>query len=88
MKIGKVVGHLWSTKKQDSLTGMKLMIIEPMDPMEKCKEQLPIVAVDSVGAGIGEIVIYATGSSARKAIANSEAPVDAAVLGIVDNIEI
>ncbi len=88
MKLGKVVGHLWSTKKQDSLTGMKLMIIEPLDPLNKCKEMFPLVAVDSVGAGIGEIVIYATGSSARKAVSNHEAPIDAAILGIVDNIEI
>jgi len=88
MRLGKVVGHLWSTKKQDSLTGMKLMIVEPLDPTNKCKEQLPIVAVDSVGAGIGEMVIYATGSSARKAVSNENAPVDAAVLGIVDNVEL
>lgn len=88
MYIGKVVGHLWSTKKEDSLTGMKLMIIEPMDPLNNCKERLPLVAVDSVGAGIGEIVIYTTGSSARKAVMNQEVPIDAAVLGIVDNVEI
>lgn len=88
MKIGKVVGHLWSTKKQDSLTGMKLMIIEPYDPLERCKDPFPLVAIDSVGAGIDEIVIYATGSSARMAVSNHDAPIDAAILGIVDNIEI
>ncbi|MGP1440998.1 MAG: EutN/CcmL family microcompartment protein [Anaerovoracaceae bacterium] len=88
MHIGKVVGHLWSTKKQDSLTGMKLMIIEPIDPLNNCKERLPLVAVDSVGAGIGEIIIYTTGSSARKAVMNQEIPIDAAILGIVDNVEL
>jgi ethanolamine utilization protein EutN len=88
MKIGRVVGSLWSTKKNDLLTGMKLMIVEPINPLDADEKYQPIVAVDSIGAGIGEDVIYATGSSARKATLNQESPVDAAILGIIDNIEI
>lgn len=88
MNLGRVVGSLWSTKKQDSLTGMKLMIVKPYNPLDEDENDFPIIAVDPVGAGIGEDVIYTTGSSARMAVTNREAPIDAAILGIVDNVEV
>ena len=84
MKLGTVVGSLWSTKKDDTLRGMKFMLVKPVNPFSEADETIPIVAVDSIGAGIGEQVIY----SARKAVLNPEAPIDAAILGIVDNVEL
>lgn len=79
---GIVVSHIVSTKKQQSLVGNKFMevrLLENDKPTEKF-----LVAVDSVGAGIGEVVLITTGSSARLALANTESPVDAVIVGIVD----
>ena len=79
---GIVTSHIVSTKKQDSLVGSKFMeirIVENDIPTEKY-----LVAVDSVGAGIGETVLVTLGSSARLALANTSAPVDAVIVGIVD----
>lgn len=79
---GIVVSHIVSTKKQDSLVGSKFMevrILENNAPTDKF-----LVAVDSVGAGIGETVLVTLGSSARLALPNVNAPVDAVIVGIVD----
>jgi len=82
MIIGKVVGTVISTRKNSELVGSKFMIIEPMDKMGNGER---IVAVDNIGAGIKEIVLVATGSSARYACGNPQAPVDACIVGIVDD---
>ena len=79
---GIVTSHIVSTKKQESLVGSKFMevrIVENDQPTEKY-----LVAVDSVGAGIGETVLVTLGSSARLALTNTNAPVDAVIVGIVD----
>ena len=79
---GIVTSHIVSTKKQESLVGSKFMeirIVENEKPTEKY-----LVAVDSVGAGIGETVLVTLGSSARLALQNTESPVDAVIVGIVD----
>ena len=79
---GIVVSHIVSTKKQDSLVGSKFMevrVVENDLPTDKF-----LVAVDSVGAGIGETVLVTLGSSARLALTNGNAPVDAVIVGIVD----
>ena len=79
---GIVVSHIVSTKKQDSLVGSKFMevrIVENDIPTDKY-----LVAIDSVGAGIGETVLVTLGSSARLALANQSAPADAVIVGIVD----
>lgn len=79
---GIVTSHIVSTKKQDSLVGSKFMevrIVENDIPTDKY-----LVAVDSVGAGIGETVLVTLGSSARLALVNQAAPVDAVIVGIVD----
>lgn len=86
MKLGKVIGNVVSTHKDPKLNGQKLLIVEPFDP--KTKESfLPIVAADGVGAGNNEIVLYITGSGARTSI-GKELPIDAAIVGIVDSIEV
>ena len=80
MFVGKVVGSIVSTRKNEKLIGSKFMIVESV--MDGSKERL--VAVDNIGAGIGEIVLVATGSAARLCYKLSDAPVDAAIVGIVD----
>lgn len=83
MIVGKVVGSLVATRKNDILIGSKFMIIEPLDKMQG--EGGRIVAVDNVGAGISDTVLVATGSAARVGCSMPDAPIDAAIVGIVDD---
>ncbi len=82
MTVGRVVGSLISTRKCENLIGSKFAIVEPLDIMNAGHERL--VAVDIIGAGVGEMVLVATGSSARIGSGLEKAPVDAAIVGIVD----
>lgn len=87
MIIGKVVGTVVSTRKNEALTGSKFLVIDPIEHMTDVVGSR-IVAIDSIGAGIGELVIVSTGSAARCQTGLSgdlTAPVDAAVVGIVDD---
>ena len=81
MVIGTVTGSIVSTRKNDKLVGQKLLIVRPMENMEEKGE---FVAIDNVGAGIGEVVLVAKGSAARIGCNLENAPVDAAIVGIVD----
>ena len=83
MIVGKVVGSVVSTRKNDKLVGSKFMVIEPLAELGNPSKK--IVAIDDIGAGIGEIVLVALGSAARIGCNMSEAPVDAAIVGIVDH---
>lgn len=83
MVVGKVIGSIVSTRKNENLIGSKFMIVEPLSVMGGSAER--IVAVDNVGAGIGEIVLVATGSAARIGCNMADSPVDAAIVGIVDD---
>ncbi|MGL5255812.1 MAG: EutN/CcmL family microcompartment protein [Proteocatella sp.] len=83
MIIGKVIGSVVSTRKHDKLIGSKFMIVEPLDGFKDIKGKL--VAIDNVGAGFGEIVLVALGSSARIGCGIDTAPIDAAIVGIVDD---
>ncbi len=83
MVVGKVVGSLVSTRKNEKLIGNKFMIVEPVPSMGSGR----IVAIDNVGAGIGEIVLVALGSAARVGTGAESSPVDAAIVGIVDDGE-
>ena len=82
MLIGKIVGSVVSTRKNEKLIGSKFMIVEPCANMGDTKR---IVAVDNVGAGIGELVLVATGSAARIGCDQESAPIDAAIVGIIDS---
>ena len=82
MIIGKVIGSVVFTRKNENLVGSKFMVVEPLSDMGDPAKK--IVAVDNVGAGIGEIVLVATGSAARVGCAMAGSPVDAAIVGIVD----
>lgn len=81
MLIAKVVGNIWATRKMESLNGLKLMKVELLSPNKKGEK---MVVVDVLSAGIGDRVIIALGSSARRMVGNDEVPVDAAIVGIVD----
>ncbi|WP_136799090.1 EutN/CcmL family microcompartment protein [Desulfosediminicola ganghwensis] len=86
MIICKVIGNVWATRKKESLNGLKLMVVRRIDANqdEEGAAADSFVAVDCVGAGIGEPVLVATGSSARMALRNQDSPVDAAIIGIID----
>jgi ethanolamine utilization protein EutN len=79
---GLVIGNVVSTKKQESLTGSKFLEVRIIE--NNIETDKYMVAVDSVGAGIGEIVLITTGSGARLALRNQFEPVDAVIVGIVD----
>lgn len=81
MLIGKVIGSVVSTRKNDRLVGNKFMIIEPLHSFKENR----IVAIDNVGAGIGEYVLVAQGSAARIGCGAENAPIDAAIVGIIDD---
>jgi len=85
--LGKVIGTVWSTKKDENLVGSKLLIVRQLDLDLKEKTNF-VVAVDSVGAGEGEVVLVATGSSARQTNITKNKPVDAVVMAIVDKFDI
>lgn len=83
MIVGKVVGSVIATRKNEKLVGSKFLIVEPLMNMNLGGER--IVAIDNVGAGIGELVLVATGSAARIGCNQKESPIDAAIVGIVDD---
>lgn len=87
MWVGTVVGTLVATPKDESLTGCKLLIVQPVD-FGKSTHKTYVVAVDKIGAGTGERVLVVTGSSARMVSEKPQGAVDAAIVGIIDNIEI
>jgi ethanolamine utilization protein EutN len=85
--LAKIVGTVVATRKDPRLESSKLLIARPMDPRGK-SEGSYLVAVDTVDAGVGETVLIVSGSSARMAAGLKDCPVDAAIVGIIDNIEV
>lgn len=83
MRIGKVINNVWATRKEESLRGIKLMIVQLLDK-PKGKEGDIIVAADLIGAGIGEKVLITEGSSARCMGHLRDAPIDSVIVGIID----
>ena len=88
MIIGKVIGTIVATSKHELLVGSKILVVQAVTPEGKDIEGKLIVAVDTVGAGTGEQVILTSGPNASKACANPNMPVDAALIGIIDQIDI
>lgn len=82
MITAKLIGHIWSTRKADSLNGLKLMQAEIIGGGTDSGKR--IIVVDIISAGIGDRVIVTTGSSARRMLGNDDVPVDAVVVGIID----
>lgn len=87
MLIGRVIGTVVATKKDPELEGLKLLVVKGADPDGKASGGV-VVAADSVGAGVGELVLYAAGSSARQTVQTKDRPVDHVVMAIVDTIEV
>jgi ethanolamine utilization protein EutN len=93
MFLARVEGSVVATKKDASMSGRKLLLLRPQlvdekDPTKFRPGANTIVAVDSVGAGVGELVMFCQGSSARLAPNLKEAPVDAVIIGIVDTVDV
>lgn len=87
MLLGRVVGTVVSTNKEEELAGLKLLLVRGADAEGRPSGSL-VVAVDAVGAGVGEVVLYASGSSARQTQVTKDRPVDATIMAIVDSIEL
>jgi microcompartment protein CcmK/EutM len=87
MILAKVIGTVVSTQKESSMDGLKFLLLQQIDSEGKPKGGI-VVAADAVDAGVGEIVLYASGSSARQTKRTDNRPCDAVVMAIVDNWEI
>jgi len=88
MLFARVIGNVVSTQKEEKLVGRKLLLVQPAEPQGAAKAVTPLVAVDAVGAGEGELVIIVQGSSARQTARTEGTPVDCAIVAIVDNVEL
>lgn len=87
MQLARVVGTVVSTRKEPTLEGSTLLLVKNCD-LEGNPTGAPLIAVDAVGAGVGEVVLYASGSSARQTQATQNRPVDATIMAIVDEVEV
>ena len=87
MLLGKVVGTLVSTRKDEKLEGLKFLVVRQISVDGKESANY-VVAVDAVGAGVGEVVMYASGSSARQTKVTDQRPCDAVIMAIVDTWEV
>ncbi|MCZ6775876.1 MAG: EutN/CcmL family microcompartment protein [Ignavibacteria bacterium] len=87
MILGKVVGTVWATRKDEELVGMKFQIVKHVDLEYKLKDTF-VVAVDTVQAGVGDIVLFCSGSSARQTASTKNKPVDAVIMAVVDKLDV
>jgi microcompartment protein CcmK/EutM len=87
MILGKVVGTVWATRKDEALVGVSLQIVRHIDLQYQLKDAF-VVAVDTVQAGVGDIVLVATGSSARQTVVTKNKPVDAVIMAVVDKLDV
>jgi microcompartment protein CcmK/EutM len=85
--LGKVVGTVWATRKDEQLVGMKFQIVKHVDLEYKLKDTF-VVAVDTVQAGVGDVVLVASGSSARQTTVTKNKPVDAVIMAVVDKLDV
>lgn len=93
MFLARVIGSVVSTKKDETMRGRKLLLLRPQlidesDPTKLRPGANTIVAVDALGAGVGDLVLFCQGSSARQATGMKSLPIDAAVVGHVDTVEV
>ena len=87
MFLGKVVGTVWSTKKTPDLEGVKFLIVHPID-LDKEPTRNIVVVADRLGAGVGDVVLCAYGKAARSAVGNQDMSIEAAVVGIIDRMDV
>ncbi len=87
MILGKVVGTVWATRKDEALVGMKFQVVRHLDLQYRLKETF-VVAVDTVQAGVGDVVLVCSGSSARQTAQTRNRPVDAVIMAVVDKLDV
>lgn len=87
MQLAEVVGTVVASRKEDELEGLRFLVVRPLDGNMKASGKV-IVAVDAVGAGVGEVVLFASGSAARQTKLTQNRPVDAVCMAIVDQVEV
>ncbi len=87
MQFARVVGTVWATQKDEKLENLKFLLLEDLDHRTRSKDSYT-VAIDAVGAGLGEVVLYATGSAARQTRQTEGRPADAVIMAIVDSWDI
>lgn len=87
MIMGKVVGNVWATRKDESLNGLKFLVVKPIEYHGEGNSK-SFIAADAIGAGVGETVLVTKGSSARWVFGNNNIPVDATIIGIIDIVEV
>jgi len=87
MRLGRIVGTVVSTRKDEKIVGLKLYVVRDLS-LDMSDQSSFVVAADSVGAGIGEVVLYASGSSARQTTMTDKRPVDHCVMAIVDEYDL
>jgi len=88
MIIARVIGNVWATRKDEQLSGFKFMVVQPLNHGSNKVEESTFVAVDQIGAGVGETVLIVKGSSARRSVEKENLPVDASIIGIIDKVEV
>ncbi len=87
MFLGRIIGTVWATRKDENLVGAKFLIVRQLN-LDYSEASNFVVAVDSVGAGVGEVVLVAIGSSARQTAFTRNKPIDAVIMAIVDKLDI
>lgn len=87
MILGKIIGTVWATRKDENLVGAKFLIVRQLN-LDYTETSSFVVAMDSVGAGVGEVVLVATGSSARQTTITKNRPIDAVIMAIVDKLDL
>lgn len=88
MILARVIGTVVATRKDDKMSGFKLQIVQPVALTDMSPDGKPLVAVDAVGAGEGEIVMVCSGSSARQTTRTKDTPTDAVIMAIVDSLDV
>jgi len=88
MIVARIIGTVVCTQKDPRLGGHKLQVVEPISIATQKSDGKPLVAIDTVGAGLGEVVLVVSGSSARQTEATTGTPVDAVIMGIIDSIDL
>ncbi len=87
MRIARIIGNVVSTRKDENLVGYSLMVIQVLKPgTEEVQDEL--VAIDTVGAGVGDLVLVALGGAARIPLQPGKAPVDATIIGVIDTVDV
>ncbi len=87
MLLGRVIGTVWATRKDEQTVGMTFLLVREVD-LDLAPAERVVVAVDSVGAGVGEVVLVAQGSSGRQTELTRNKPVDAVIMAIVDRLDV